>query len=136
MSGAERFQRIRRGVLFVIGAYLTLSGLWLLVAASDAGSAGSGLGWVLGLGGAALIFAAAVWLGPRAVNAASDELYRELSRRAWAFGYWWGVCLYPPVVALLILDLVEIRQAFVALGTLFAGVPLLYFVWLDWRAGA
>lgn len=135
MSATDRFQRLRRAVIALIGGYLTLSGLWLLIAGVDAGSAGSGLGWAIGLGGAALIFAAAARAGPRAVDAASDELYRDLSRRAWAFGYWWGVCLYPPFVAFLMLDLVEIRQAFTALGTLFAGVPLLYFAWLDWRAG-
>ena len=135
MTQSEVFSTARWAIMALIGLYLVTAGLSSLLLGTESGPWTSPLGWILGGGGALIIFGFALRAGPRAVAAASDELYRANARRAWAFGYWFGVFLYPPAVALIALALIDLKQAVVAVGTLFAGVPLLYFAWLEWRMG-
>jgi hypothetical protein len=130
--GAETIARVRSLLLGLTGiACLAYAGLALWQDRPD-----PAFWWVPGVFGAAsalAIFALALLAGPRAVQAATDEVHTAVSQRAQRQAYWVSMALFLLTALLASPGLLEWRTALAVLGALMGAAFPLLFVWHDVR---
>lgn len=89
----------------------------------------------LGLASTAALFALSFLAGRSIAAQAWDELYHATSRKAAARAYWVSLVLFAAFGVSAAFGIVQSPVGIAAFGTLMGASYLIFFVYLDWRAG-